>query len=785
MDNSSNKNNKKTFHISGMHCASCATNIGKSLEKVPGVKSAYVNYANEQATVEHDDTCSVESLAKAVSDTGYTAVGLLNNKKSDSMASNEEESQEDLIEKEKARELKLVKTKLVVSSFFTILLLIGVMIPFAPEILKNYLVMWVLATPVQFWVGSQYYKSAWSGLKNRTSNMDTLIALGTSVAYFYSIVVVLFKSSLLAMGIEPHVYFEISATIITLILLGKYFEMRAKGQTTAAIKELLGLQAKTARVVRDGKEIEIPADQIVVGDILIVKPGEKIPVDGVITKGGSSIDESMVTGESIPVQKSIDATVIGATINKSGSFEMRATKIGSDTMLSQIIEMVRQAQGSRAPIQKLVDTVSSYFVPVVIILAILTFLVWFNFGPQPAFVIALVNLIAVLIIACPCALGLATPTSIMVGTGKGAQSGILIKDAESLEIANKIEYVVFDKTGTLTKGEPEVQAFEFMDNLENIVGSLNWDIPKKVDIKQYISSLVLSVEKKSHHPLAEAVVEFLNDNPVYEIEKFEDVSGFGVKAKVDGHEVLIGTQKLMDKEGVMRCADLTKLSAGLREKAQTVSFVAIDKRNVALLGISDSIKEGSKATISELDKMGIVSVMITGDNKVTADAIAHQLGIKEVFAEVLPQDKANKIKELQSRPSKKAKSIFSANKNEKSIVAMVGDGINDAPALATANIGIAMGSGTDVAIESAGITLLRGDISLVTKSIDLSKATMKNIRQNLVWAFGYNVVLIPVAMGVLYPFTGLLLNPILASAAMAFSSISVVANALRLRRVEL
>jgi Cu+-exporting ATPase len=757
------ENNKKTsFHVSGMHCASCAINVGKNLEKLPGVKSAHVNYASEQAIVEHDDTCTTEQMQKAVEEAGYKSI-----------IGGDDEPQEDLIEKEKAKELKDLKTKLIWSGFFTTFLLIGTMLPFAPEILKNPWVMWILATPVQFWVGGQYYKSAWSGLKNRTANMDTLIALGTSVAYFFSVFVVLFNDLFVNNGIEPHVYFEVSATIITLILLGKYFEAKVRGQTSEAIKKLIGLQAKTARVLRDGKEMEIPVEEIVVGDILVVKPGEKIPVDGVIVKGESSIDESMVTGESMPVSKSIEDVVIGATINKSGSFEMRATKVGGEMMIAQIIEMVKQAQGSRAPIQKLVDKVSSYFVPTVIILSILTFLLWFNFGPEPAIAFALLGIINVLIIACPCALGLATPTSIMVCTGKGAQNGILIKDAESLEIANKVNFVVFDKTGTLTKGEPEVQAFEFMENLDEVTGSLDWPLIEGLDNKKYISSLVLSVEKKSHHPLAEAVVSYLKSNKTLDVEGFEDMSGLGVKALVNGREVIIGTQKLMDQGDVMRCADLTKLSEELRLKAQTVSFVAIDKKNVALLGISDSIKEGSKETIEQLKSMGITSVMITGDNRVTADAIAKELGIEEVLADVLPQDKADKIKELQT------------GGDGKNIVAMVGDGINDAPALATANIGIAMGSGTDIAIESAGITLLRGDISLVPKSINLSKSTMRNIKQNLGWAFGYNMILIPVAMGVLFIPFGILLNPIFASAAMAFSSLSVVLNSLRLKKLRL
>lgn len=686
------------------------------------------------------------------------------------------DQEEELIEIEKAEELRKLKVKLSWSTLFTVFLLIGAMLPSAPEILKNYRVMWVLATPVQFWVGAQYYKSAWSGLKNRTANMDTLIALGTSVAYFYSVIVILFKSTFLNLGVESHVYFEISATIITLILLGKYLEAKAKNQTSTAIKELLGLQAKTARVLRNGKEIEISADQIVVGDIIIVKPGEKIPVDGVVTKGESSVDESMVTGESIPVYKKEGDNVIGATINKSGSFEMRAIKIGSETMLSQIVEMVKQAQGSRAPIQKLVDTVSSYFVPAVIILSIITFLIWFNFGPQPSFILAMVNLIAVLIIACPCALGLATPTSIMVGTGKGAQNGILIRNAEALEISNKVDYVVFDKTGTLTKGKPEVQNFEFMNGFENVSDSLNWNIPGGMNIKQYLYSMVLSVEKKSHHPLADAVVKYLEGNEIFEVERFEDLSGLGVRGFINGREVLIGTQRLMDREKVMRCADLTKLAEDLKNKGQTVSFVAVDKKNIALVGIADSLKEEAINTVKVLKAMGIIPVMITGDNEITARAIGKKLGIQEILAEVLPQDKVTKIKALQNNITRR---------RAKSIIAMVGDGINDAPALATADVGIAMGSGTDVAIESAGITLLRGDISLVPKSIKLSKATMKNIKQNLIWAFGYNVILIPVAMGVLHPFFGILLNPIIASAAMALSSISVVVNSLRLKRLRL
>jgi len=760
--------NKTTFHISGMHCASCAVTIEKKLKSVPGVRSAHVNYTNEQATIEHDGSPTIEKLTKPVENLGYKVIIGGDNK-----------SQGDLVEKEKAKELKKLKTRLVWSGFFTILLLVGAMVPFAPAFLQNYVVMWVLASFVQFWIGAQYYRSTWSGLKNRTANMDTLVALGTSVAYFYSVITVLFKNVFISSGITPHVYFETSATIITLILLGKYLEMNAKGQTSEAIRKLLGLQAKTARVLRSGKELEIPVDQIVIGDILIVKPGEKIPIGGVITKGESSVDESMVTGESMPVDKSVGDKVIGSTINKSGSFEMKATVIGSETMLSQIIELVKKAQGSRAPIQRLADVVSSYFVPIVIILSIVTFLVWFNFpiqgsfAGQPVFIVAMINLISVLIIACPCALGLATPTSIMVGTGRSAENGILIKNAESLEIANKVNYVVFDKTGTLTKGKPEVQAFEFADNMIRVKEDLKWILPKGLSAENYVSSLVLSVEKKSHHPLAEAVVTYLKDTNEIDTKEFKDLSGFGVRALVEGREVLIGTEKLMEKQKITQNPELMKESEKLKKKGQTVSFVAVDKKVVALLGIADSLKKESIDAVEKIREMGITPVMITGDNSVTAEAVAKRVGINEVLSEVLPEDKANKIKSLQGKGDKRK------------IVAMVGDGINDAPALATADVGIAMGSGTDIAIESSGITLLRGDISLVPKAISVSKATMRNIKQNLGWAFGYNIVLIPVAMGVLYPFYGILLNPILASAAMAFSSVSVVMNSLRLKKVRL
>jgi len=753
--------NSKTIHISGMHCATCAINIRDMLARIPGIINTNVNLATGQASIEYDGEFPEKEIKDTVASLGYMAhTGQDHNNTSPESAA----------EQESKREISELKMKLIWSSFFTILLIIGVAVPLAPDFLKNHWLMFLFATPVQFWVGGQYYKSMWAALKNRLANMDTLIALGTSVAYLFSVISLVFQNQFMRLNIEPQVYFEVSATIITLILLGKYLEKIAKGQASAAIRKLLDLQAKNATVIREGKEVVLPVDQIVVGDILVVKPGEKIPIDGVIIKGETSIDESMVTGESLPVEKLVGDKVIGATINKSGSVQIQATKVGENTLLAQIIETVKRAQASRAPIQKLVDKISSIFVPVVIILSLITLMIWINFGPEPAFIRGLVNMIAVLIIACPCALGLATPMSIMVGTGKGAENGILIKDAEALEIANKVNYVIFDKTGTLTYGKPEVVNFSFMENLENVTGALSWNLHENKNIKDFISQVILSVEKMSHHPLAEAVVKFLEkDHSLVEVERFEDKSGLGVKAFVDGLEVLIGTKKLMEEEGVIKCADLDKKSEKWRESAQTVSYLAIEKKNVALLGISDTVKPNAKEVISILKNIGITPVMITGDNEKTAKAMATQMGIENVMAEVLPQDKADKVRELQK---------------DGKIVAMVGDGINDAPALATANIGIAMGEGTDVAIESAGVTLLRGDISLVPKSIKLSKATVTNIKQNLVWAFGYNVILIPVAMGILYPLFGVLMNPILAGGAMALSSVSVVINALRLKTVK-
>lgn len=733
---------KLSFPITGMHCASCAVNVQRGIGKLPGVKVASVNYANEEAHVEFDDGCSLKQIADVVTALGYTPH--LN-----------ESNADDIVAIERAKELASLKVKLVVSGVLNVFLLLGAMLPFAPPLLKNMMVMWLLSTPIQFWAGGQYYRSALSALRLRTANMDTLIALGTSVAYFYSVFVVVFESSFLNLAVDAHVYFEVSSTIITLILLGKFLELRAKGKTSDAIKKLFGLQAKTAHVLRDGEEHELPLQEVVQGDHLIVKPGEKVPVDGTVVKGETFIDESMVTGESLPVEKKVKDKVIGSTMNQRGAFTMIAEKIGDETLLAQIILLVRQAQGSRAPIQKLTDQIAAIFVPMVIVVALLTFLIWVIFGPEPRFLSALINMIAVLIIACPCALGLATPTSLIVGIGKGAELGILVKDAEALERASKINLIVFDKTGTLTQGTPTVQDFKNLSAVND----------------EFIQSAIRSLEMKSSHPLALSVVKYFSTAvPALQLEHFQDFSGKGVGAIVQGKKVLIGTKRLLEDHRVQIGNDVQELVSLWQKHAWTVSYVAVDGVAVATLGIADAVKPLAKKTISALTKMGIESVMMTGDNSQTANAIAEQLGITKVIAEVLPQDKEMKIREL---------------KRSGKVVAMIGDGINDAPALATADVGMAMGGGADIAMESAGITLLRSDISLVPKAITLSRHTMRNIKENLIWAFGYNLILIPVAMGALYPMFGLQLNPILAGAAMALSSVSVVTNALRLKTLKL
>ena len=721
---------KKTFPIKGMHCASCVRVIEKSLSKVPGVFSATVNLATEKANVSFDPKIVTdEHLSSAVSNVGY---------KADFEQKEDKQSlrSDDL----KKQELKKLRNKVIFSLILGAAVVAGAFLG-----LPAYLQL-LLALPVQFWAGLTFYQATIPALRHRTANMDTLVAIGTSVAFGYSVFVTIFPEVVKKIGMEPMPYFDVSTVIIGLILLGRYFEARAKAGTSEAIKRLIGLQAKTARVVKGGKETDIPISEVTVGMVVRVRPGEKIPVDGVILEGESSIDESMVTGESIPVDKTKGDSVVGATLNKTGTFTYKATKVGNDTLLAQIIKLVEEAQSSKAPIQRLADLISSYFVPVVIMLAILTFVAWYIFGPNPALLFALLNMVAVLIIACPCAMGLATPTAIMVGTGLGAERGILIKDAESLETAHKVDAVIFDKTGTLTYGKPVVT---------DIVG----------DVLQ----LAASLEKGSEHSLAEAIVKKGEEKKInfLKVSKFKAIPGHGVEGVVDGKKVVLGNRRLMQREKI-------QINGGeverLEREGKTVMMLGVTGKVAGLIAVADTLKETSKEAVGSLQKMGIEVLMITGDNQRTAKAIASKVGIKNVLAEVLPEDKEKQVKKLQ---------------NEGKIVAFVGDGINDAPALAQANVGIAMGEGTDVAIEAGDITLINKDLRSVASAINLSKKTMRTIKLNLFWAFGYNIILIPVAMGILYPFFQILLSPILASGAMALSSISVVSNSLLLKKVKI
>ncbi|MEK7576324.1 MAG: heavy metal translocating P-type ATPase [Patescibacteria group bacterium] len=736
--------NKKTFSIKGMHCASCVVIIERSLKKIEGVSQATVNLATEKATVTFDSgKVTDEHLSSAVSNAGYRALVI------DEIKTESDE------QREKQQELRSLRFKVIVSLFLGGLILWGGfpgLMKTAPMILQNFWIQLILATPVQFWAGFGFYRATISALKHRTANMDTLVAIGTTVAYGYSAFVTLLPELVTKIGIEPMPYFDTAAIIIGLILLGRYFEAKAKAGTSEAIKKLIGLQAKTARVLRDDKEIDLPISEVIIGDIIRVRPGEKIPVDGIIANGESSIDESMITGESMPVDKTKGDVVVGATMNKTGTFTFKATKVGSDTMLAQIIKLVQEAQGSKAPIQRLADLVSSYFVPVVLMLAFLTFAVWYDFGPAPTLLFALLNTVAVLIIACPCAMGLATPTAIMVGTGKGAEHGILIKDAESLETAHKINTIIFDKTGTLTKGEPEVT-----DIIP--IGSMSED---------ELLKLAGSIEKGSEHSLAEAIVRYADEKKLAlsKVEGFQAIPGHGVEGVIDGKRIIFGNRRLMDKEAIDISATMNKISE-MENSGKTVMMIGVENKLVGLIAVADIIKESARDGLLALQKLGIEVAMITGDNQRTANAIGHNLGITRILAEVLPDQKEAEVRKIQA---------------EGKVVAMVGDGINDAPALAAADVGIAMGSGTDVAIEAADITLINKDLKSVAAAIVLSKKTMRTIRLNLFWAFGYNVVLIPVAMGALYPFFHILLNPIFASVAMATSSISVVSNSLLLKR---
>jgi P-type Cu+ transporter len=744
--------NKKTERIdipvTGMNCAGCAANVEKALKNVSGVDSAAVNFATARATVLYSARLvSRNDLEAAIIDAGY---GVLK------VEAGEEEEDAERVERE--REYKKLKRELWAALAFSVVIFIGSFSPlgrWVPAFLRNPVVLWALATPVQFWIGARFYRGAWAQLKHRTANMDTLIAVGTSAAYFYSAAAALVPSFFKSGGVAPDVYFDTSAVIITLILFGRTLEARAKGHTSEAIRKLIGLQPKSARVIRDGNEKDIPIRDVQVDDIVIVRPGERIPVDGAVTKGRSSVDESMITGESMPVDKEPSDVVIGATVNKAGSFEFRATKVGANTMLAQIIKLIREAQGSKAPIQRLADVIAGYFVPAVIAIAVLTFIVWLFFGPAPAATRALLNFVAVMIIACPCALGLATPTAVMVGTGKGAENGILIKSGESLETAHKVTAVVFDKTGTLTRGEPDVT---------DIVAAAPF-------AENDVLRLAAGAEKTSEHPLAAAVVRKARELSIEppSPENFRVLEGLGVDASVEGRRVILGNAKLLADHGI-HTDPLTGTAEAFAAEGKTPVFIAVDGRLAGLIAIADTLKEGSAAAVGRLKKLGLTVVMLTGDNRITAGEIARRAGIDRVVPELRPEDKVREIRALQDAGQ---------------VVAMVGDGINDAPALAQADIGIAIGSGTDIAMEAADITLIHGDLDGVARAIELSRRTMRTIKQNLFWAFIYNVVGIPVAAGVFYPFFHIVLNPMIASAAMAASSVSVVSNSLRLRRARL
>lgn len=723
-----------TLSIEGMHCASCVARVEIALKNVPGVIDASVNFALESASVRYmPGQVTAEALAEAVRDVGY-------NVREEPQPADHAHSQphDHHTENEAALRRRFIAAALLTAGIFTLMYseLWGFSLGIPMEIALA--LQAILATPVQFWAGWQFYYGTWAAAKQKTTDMNTLIAVGTSAAYFYSLVALIVGST--------ELYFDTAAAIITLILLGRLLEARAKGRASAAIKKLLGLQPKTARLLRDGHEMDIPVEEVRVGDVILVRPGEKIPVDGVLLEGRSSVDESMITGESIPVEKIAGAEVIGATLNKTGSFRMRATKVGQETALAQIIQLVEEAQASKPPIQRLVNVVASYFVPGVILTALLAFIGWTVLAHDA--LLGLLSAVAVLIVACPCALGLATPTSILVGTGKGAENGIFIRSGEALEVARSLTRVVLDKTGTVTRGEPrltDVLAFNGFRESE-------------------VLTLAASVERGSEHPLAEAIVTGARERglTLADAQEFAALPGRGVRARLDrngrSHHVLLGNDLLMREERIS-FDGIASHSEQLSGEGKTPMFVAVDGRVVGVIAVADTVKAESAEAISALKKMGLEVIMITGDNHRTAEAIARQVGVDRVLADVLPEGKAQEVKKLQEQGK---------------IVAMVGDGINDAPALAQADVGIAIGTGTDVAIEAADITLVSGDLRGVVTAIALSRATIRNVKQNLFWAFIYNVVLIPLAaFG--------MLNPILAAAAMGLSSVSVVSNALRLR----
>ncbi len=774
---------KQQFPIIGMHCAACRQLIEKMVAKLEGVQHVSVNYAAEKMSIEFDDSkLSLEDIKKAVASAGsYT---LVENQANETVLASPHEAQNmqhdhaSALKKKEYQSLKrtvawvgIAAAPFMVMMAYMLLAVYGVVVMHhAPlgfiEFSSNgyrintfYILQFLLATPILFIGGSQFFVSAWNALKARAANMDTLIVLGTLTAWLFSSVVTFFPRVFRDLEIE--VFFEAAVFIVFFILLGRLLEARAKGQANDAIKKLFELQAKEATIIKDGKEVRVPIDQVQVGDVIMVRPGEKIPVDGTISQGASTIDESMVTGESLPVEKSEGDPVIGATINKTGNFQFIADKVGADTMLSNIIKMVEEAQGTTAPIQKRADQISSVFVPIVIAIAVLAFIFWLTIGVNLGWIPADVSAVqfaiyiaaTILIIACPCALGLATPTAVMVGTGKAARAGILIKDAESLERAHKINTIVFDKTGTLTKGTPEVTDVECSKGVDQVG----------------LMRQAYAVEQLSEHPLSDAIAKYVSTQLSEDLKvaaDFKNHEGKGVEGMVDGSLIVIGNKKLFAEKQIQYDSVLLDKADAFNAKGKTAVCMAVDGKHVAIFAIADVVKDDARAVVESLHNLGIQVAMLTGDNEKTAQAIAQELNIDKVIAEVLPQEKSAKIKALQS---------------DGIVVAMVGDGINDAPALAQADIGIAMGTGTDVAIETGDIVLVKGTLNKVLETIEMSRLTLGVIKQNLFWAFGYNTVAIPVAAGVLFPIFSLLLSPVIASAAMAFSSVSVVLNSVRLK----
>lgn len=734
--------------IENLRCASCVKFIEDELKSTDGVLSATVNIATQEASVDYlPQKATLAQLNTAIEAWGYKPRPSL----TDAPVDKQEEAH--------AREYRRLMRMFWFSAIVSVPVLLFAYPQYVPGIrdlsMETIRWAWILSAvatlPVLFYSGYDFFTGAWAAFKHRSANMNTLIALGTGAAWLYSTFAIAFPSVFPEGTSEP--FYDVVAVVIALVVLGQALELRAKGQSSAAIKKLLGLQAKTARVIRDGKELDLPVEEVLVGDVIQVRPGEKVPVDGVIVEGSSAVDESMLTGESLPVSKKQGDEVIGATLNKTGAFKFRATKVGKDTALAQIVKMVQDAQNSKAPIARLADTISGYFVPIVMILAVWTFVIWFVIGPQPQLVYALVTSVTVLIIACPCALGLATPMSLMVGIGKGAEHGILIRSGEALQTARAIQIVVLDKTGTITKGKPELTDII-------LTNSMNGN-------SHQLLRLVASVEKVSEHPLAQAIVDGAQARQIEltEVREFEAIPGHGVSATVEGRSVLIGNLKLMNREKIA-LGQLEEKSKSLADDGKTPMFVAVDGKAAGIVAVADTVKEDSAEAVKALQGMGIEVVMITGDNRRTAEAIARKVGVTRVLAEVLPEDKANNVHLLQAENKK---------------VAMVGDGINDAPALAQADVGLAIGTGTDVAIEASDITLIKGSLKGVVTAIEVSRATMTNIYQNLFGAFIYNTLGIPVAMGLLFPLFGLLLSPLIAGAAMAFSSVTVVGNANRLR----